>query len=111
MDSDSSSDDEPVAPNQSFLSSKSRLNQQNSPGKYVQNEDEAGGHSFTYGFTYAITHSLTYSHTHLISCLGREIVCVDTEEHASQVIKFLRLKNESNIRHQRLDNSTRYALT
>lgn len=35
-------------------------------------------------------------------------MCVDTEEHASHVIKLLRLKNESNIRHQRLDNNTRY---
>ncbi len=38
-------------------------------------------------------------------------MCVDTEEHASHVIKLLRLKNESNIRHQRLDNNTRYSLT
>ena len=35
---------------------------------------------------------------------------MDTEEHASNVIKLLRLKNESNIRHQRLDNNTRYSL-
>ena len=130
MDSDSSSDDELVAVNQPFLSSKSRFNQQNSPGKYVQDEHEAGGqqltHSLTHSLTYPPTHSLTYLLTHplthshsltqiliLISipCLGREIVCVDTEEHASQVIKLLRLKNESNIRHQRLVNSTRYALT
>ena len=50
MDSDSSSDDEPIAQNQQFLSLKSRLNQQNSPNKYNNTINEelaaAGGDSY-----------------------------------------------------------------
>ena len=50
MDSDSSSDDEPVAQNQQFLSLKSRLNQQNSPNKYnnTMNEELAAAGGDTY---------------------------------------------------------------
>lgn len=50
MDSDSSSDDEPVAQNQQFLSLKSRLNQQNSPNKYNNtiNEELAAAGGDTY---------------------------------------------------------------
>ena len=67
MDSDSSSDDELVAVNQPFLSSKSRFNQQILPGKYVQDEHEAGGQQLTHSLTHPPTHSLTYLLTHSLT--------------------------------------------